>query len=72
MLASFFGNAEIPLGGNIEALALQIVRFSHARTGSDHRLARTGKPANIVTTAIARELSGFVWAIARQVAVTTD
>jgi transposase len=33
------------------------------------RLARTGKPANIVTTAIARELSGFVWAIARQVAV---
>ena len=36
------------------------------------RLARTGKPANIVTTAIARELSGFVWAIARQVAVTID
>jgi transposase len=34
------------------------------------RLARTGKPANIVTTAIARELSGFVWAIARQVTVT--
>ena len=34
------------------------------------RLARTGKPANIVTTAIARELSGFVWAIARQVRVT--
>src|ERR1700737_2242353 len=36
------------------------------------RLARTSKPANIVTTAIARELSGFAWAIARQVAVTTD
>src|SRR5271163_433443 len=34
------------------------------------RLARTGKPANVVTTAIARELSGFVWAIARQVTVT--
>lgn len=31
------------------------------------RLARTGKPANVVTTAIARELSGFVWAIAGQV-----
>jgi len=31
------------------------------------KLARTGKPANVVTTAIARELSGFVWAIARQV-----
>jgi hypothetical protein len=31
--------------------------------------ARTGKPANVVTTAIARELAGFVWAIARQVSV---
>ena len=36
------------------------------------KLARSGKPPNIVTTAIARELSGFVWAIARQVTVTTD
>ncbi len=34
------------------------------------RLARTGKPATIVTTAIARELAGFVWAIARHVTVT--
>ena len=33
------------------------------------RLARTGKPANVVTTAIARELSGFVWAIARHVTI---
>jgi transposase len=31
------------------------------------KLARTGKPATVVTTAIARELAGFVWAIARQV-----
>jgi transposase len=31
------------------------------------RLARTGKPIYVVTTAIARELSGFVWAIARHV-----
>ena len=31
------------------------------------RLARAAKPANVVTTAIARELSGFVWAIARHV-----
>jgi transposase len=30
------------------------------------RLAQTGKPPTVVTTAIARELSGFVWAIARQ------
>ena len=31
------------------------------------RLARAGKLANVVTAAIARELSGFVWAIARHV-----
>jgi len=31
------------------------------------KLARAGKPANVVTAAIARELLGFVWAIARQV-----
>jgi hypothetical protein len=29
MLASFFGNAKIPLGGNIEALALQIVQHEN-------------------------------------------
>src|SRR4051795_1698160 len=31
------------------------------------RLARTGKPANVVTAAIARELAGFIRAIARRV-----
>ena len=31
------------------------------------KLALARKPANVVTTAIARELAGFVWAIARQV-----
>jgi transposase len=30
------------------------------------KLARAGKPANVVTAAIARELAGFVWAIARE------
>jgi transposase len=34
------------------------------------RLARIGKPGNIVTAAIARELTGFIWAIARHVPVT--
>jgi hypothetical protein len=29
------------------------------------RLAARGKPHQVVVTAIARELSGFVWAIAR-------
>src|SRR5262249_46487505 len=29
--------------------------------------ARSGKPANVVTAAIARELAGFIWAIARRV-----
>jgi transposase len=31
------------------------------------RLAATGKPKVVVTTAIAREMLGFVWAIARSV-----
>jgi transposase len=31
------------------------------------KLARTGKPANVVTAAIARELSGFIRAIAHSV-----
>ena len=31
------------------------------------KLVRSGKPANVVTAAIARELAGFVWAIARRV-----
>jgi hypothetical protein len=35
------------------------------------RLAAAGKPANIVTVAIARELAAFVWAIARMVPVPT-
>jgi len=35
------------------------------------KLARAGKPATVVTTAIARELAGFVWAIAAQVPIPT-
>src|ERR1700746_1664781 len=35
------------------------------------KLARTGKPANVVTAAIARELAGFIWAIARRVPSAT-
>ena len=33
------------------------------------RLVGRGKPANLVVTAIARELAGFMWAIAREVPV---
>jgi transposase len=33
------------------------------------RLTRIGKPANVVTAAIARELAGFIWAIARRVTI---
>ena len=33
------------------------------------KLARTGKAANVVTAAIARELAGFIWAIACRVPV---
>ena len=31
------------------------------------RLAAAGKPANLVTTAIAREMAAFAWAIAREI-----
>jgi hypothetical protein len=31
------------------------------------KLAHSGKPANVVTAAIARELAGFIWAMARRV-----
>jgi len=34
------------------------------------RLGARGKHANVVTVAIARELAGFLWAIAKQVSVT--
>ena len=34
------------------------------------RLVAKGKHANVVTVAIARELVGFVWAIAKEVPVT--
>ena len=34
------------------------------------RLGAKGKPANVVTGAIARELVGFVWAIAQEVPIT--
>ena len=36
------------------------------------KLARSGKPANVVTAAIARELAGFIWAIARRVRRQAD
>jgi transposase len=35
--------------------------------GRYRRLSRSGKPANVVAAAIARELAGFVWAICRLV-----
>src|SRR6201998_1789351 len=36
------------------------------------RLPRSAKPANVVTAAIARELAGFIWAIARRVPPATN
>jgi transposase len=38
----------------------------------DRRLVSRGKHANVVTVAIARELAGFMWAIAREVPVTPE
>jgi transposase len=44
---------------------------AHGRLGTrDRRLVSRGKHANIVTVAIARELAGFRWAIAREVSRT--
>ena len=40
--------------------------------GRYRKLTRAGKPATTVTTAIARELAGFVWAIAAQVPRPTN
>src|ERR1700722_15505785 len=57
--------------GNQPRAIPQLAREGAGRLCARYRrLARTGKPANVVTTAIARELTGFVWAIARQVTVT--
>jgi transposase len=35
------------------------------------RLARAGKLPTVITAAIARELAGFIWAIAKQAQPTT-
>lgn len=40
--------------------------------GRYKRLSATGKPKNVVITAVARELVGFMWAIARQLRDGTD
>ena len=48
----------------------QIARKAQARLCSRYRrLAKAGKPANVVCVAIARELAAFVWAIATNDAV---
>ena len=39
------------------------------RCTRDRRLVARGKPAHVVTVAIARELTGFMWAIAQEVPV---
>lgn len=36
------------------------------------RLSTTGKPKNVVITAVAREFVGFIWAIGQQVAATNN
>ena len=37
--------------------------------GRYRRLAAAGKPAQVIVTAIAREMAGFLWAIAREVPI---
>ena len=50
--------------------ALGLVKWAAAVVNEQlGKLARSGKPATVVTAAIARELAGFIWAIARQIPV---
>ena len=45
----------------------EIAWTAQLRLCAYHKLARTRKPANVVAAAFARDLVGFVWAIARRV-----
>ena len=63
----------LPVTGSLHSGAGRMVEVLHLeqRNGrtiayDPHALARAGKPPTVVTVAIARELAGFVWAIARQ------
>jgi hypothetical protein len=58
-------NASCRLPGTIASSSL---RRSQERLCRRYRkLARAGKSSTVVTTAIARELAGFAWAIAKHV-----
>jgi transposase len=52
------------LPNSVKAIAWKAQLRLNARY---RRLAATGKPKNVVITAIARELAGFMWAIAHEV-----
>lgn len=58
-----------------EGLDLDIVRIAWKAQLRLHdryrRLSTTGKPKNVVITAVAREFVGFIWAIGQQVTATT-
>ena len=59
--------AAAPAGGQPKPIR-EIAWKAQLRLCARYRkLARASKPANVVTAAIARELAGFVWAIARRV-----
>ena len=50
---------------NLPQSVKEIAWKAQVRLCARHRrLARAGKPANVVNVAIARELAAFVWAIA--------
>ena len=63
-----------PLQLRLEKLpkVIQDIRWkAPGRLGQrSRRLVSRGKPAHVVTVAIARELAGFMWAMAREVPVT--
>lgn len=56
---------------NLPAKVLEIAWVAQVRLCRKYRsLLARGKPKQVITTAIARELLGFMWAIAREVKPT--
>jgi hypothetical protein len=63
---------QLPLRLEHQPHMMQDIRWkAHVRLGKRYRrLGAKGKHAHVVTGAIARELVGFVWAIAKEVPIT--
>ena len=65
---------QLPLRLEHQPHMMQDIRWkAHVRLGKRYRrLVAKGKHAHVVTGASARELVGFVWAIAKEVPITLE